>query len=79
MYQMGMQQACDLMCACRPGQVLMQPPATQNAQQPVHSFLGHRAQQEGTAGNADTADSADGRSSAQGMCVTVMRALHVGQ
>ena len=55
------------MCTCRPGQVLMQPPAMQNAQQPVQAFLGHRAQQEGTAGNADTTDSADGRSPAQGM------------
>ena len=45
----------------------MQPPAMQIAQQPVHAFLGHRAQREGTAGNTDIADTADSRSPAEGM------------
>ena len=67
MLKRGMQKAYFLIWACRPGQVLMQPPAMQNAQQPVHAFLGHKAQREGTAGNTDTIDGADGRSPAQGM------------
>lgn len=66
-FRMGTHEAYSLMCTCRPGQVLMQPPAMQDAQQPVHAFLGHRAQQEGTPGNTDTIDSADGRSPAQTM------------
>ena len=71
MYYMGAQQAYLFMCTCRPAQVLMQPPAMQNAQQPVHSFLGRKAQREGTAGSTNTIDGADGRSPADKACLSM--------